>query len=161
MHPIHLFSGRCSFYAGLNANLFKQTTHFTLLGALFEPIFEWMGAAQVIDKYCFSQPPILHLRTTSPITESSLLHTIHFYIPHQASSYILAIRSLYNSNRLSGKSIRCWFQFVARLLWPRSHTPYDTFYNHTLHYNFRKYPTPLCKSIHSIKQLINRLYGIT
>ena len=34
-----------------------------------------------------------------PLSEYSWIHTIHFYIPHQASSYILAIRLLYNSKR--------------------------------------------------------------
>ena len=57
----------------------------------------------------------------------TLLHS------HQASSYILAIRSLYNSKWLSGESIRCWFRFVTRLSRPRSHKPYDTFYNHTIY----------------------------
>ena len=69
---------------------------------------------------------------SQPISKSSWLHKIHFYIPHQLISYILAIRSLYNLKRLSGESIHCWFLFVARLSQPRSHIPYDTFYNHTI-----------------------------
>ena len=48
--PHHLSRRRCSFRAGLHANCLKQTTNFPLLGALFMQIFEWMGAAQVIDK---------------------------------------------------------------------------------------------------------------
>ena len=68
-----------------------------------------------------------------PISGSSWLHMINLYIPHQASLCILAIHSLYNSNQLSGESIHFWFQFVARLSRPRSHTPYDTFYNYIIY----------------------------
>ena len=68
-----------------------------------------------------------------PISEYPWLHTIHFYIPCQASSYILAIHSLYNSKQLSSESICCWFGFVARLSRPQSHTPCDNFYNNILH----------------------------
>ena len=48
--PIHNFRKRFYFRAVSHANRFKQTTHFPLLGGLFEPIFEWMDSAQVIAK---------------------------------------------------------------------------------------------------------------
>ena len=65
-----------------------------------------------------------------------------------------------NPKRLSGDSIPCWFRFVARLsrrCWfqfvaqlsrpwfvarlskPQSHTPYDTFYNHTIYLSVSLY----------------------
>ena len=50
VHPIHHFRRRWSFRAGSHAKRFEQTTHFPILGGLFEPISEWMGAAQVIAK---------------------------------------------------------------------------------------------------------------
>ena len=50
VHPICHFRRICSFHAGSHENQIKQTTHFPLLGGLLEPIFELMGASQVIDK---------------------------------------------------------------------------------------------------------------
>ena len=57
-----------------------------------------------------------------PLSVSSWLHTIRFYITHWASSYILAIQLLYHSKQLLGDSIRCWFRFFARLSQPWFHT---------------------------------------
>ena len=92
----------------------------------------WALTKSSINNDAHSLPFFTSARSQSS-SESSWLHTIHFYIPHQESSYILAIRSLYNSKRLSHESIRCWFGFAARLSLPQYHTPYNIFYNHTLH----------------------------
>ena len=73
-----------------------------------------------------------NLTILQPISKSSRLHKTRFYFTHWASSCILAICFLYHSKLLSGESIGFWFRFVARLLRPWSHTPYDTFYNNTI-----------------------------
>ena len=39
VHTIHHFRKRFSFCAGSHVNQLEQTTHFPLLGGLFEPIF--------------------------------------------------------------------------------------------------------------------------
>ena len=125
VHPILHFRRRCSFRARSHANRLKKNTNFPLLGGLFEPIFEWMGANQVIDKNDAHNRPFCTSTWLQQMYQSSWIHTIHFYIPHQASSYILVIHSIYNSKRLSGESIRCWFRFVARISRPWSHAPCD------------------------------------
>ena len=153
MHPIYLFRRRCYFCAGSHANWLEQTTHLPLLDAFFSQFLNgWSLPKSLINNDAHNRPFCTSARL-QPISEYSWLHTIHFYIPHQASSYILAIRSLCNSKRLSRESIRCCFRFVAQLSRPQSHTPYDTFHNHTLHYYFRKSPPPFEEPVHSIDQL--------
>ena len=150
VHPIHHFRRRCSFRAGSHANRIEQTTHFPLVGGLFEPIFEWMVAAQVITKQWCSHPPILHLRTIA--TDFRIFMTPYDTLLHSPSGQLI-----HSSDKLAMR-FKTTVWRVHNLLIPIRHPNFATSIPYNIQYLQQSYNLAICiplsgKTMQSIDHL--------